>query len=510
LWVRTSHLFVPMAVRHCVLISIAFWGAGGISESGHGGIPESGNGAAETSKEVKADWKARFKRHRKEAKTSEPSVICAVNFTYLPFVLILILVSAGPWLWIGCNDSAKTSAWGTKAFSRWSSPSSVYDPADALLPLNSPNSEQAFEETMDADATSIWIPIVFTYMVAVSLLYLIKEPERWPELLTSYLMSFGMSIAINLSAYRRFGRPSPQDEYDVRPSMLINFAIYGGLLGIAYTVCFQPLERYFSSQAFPCCSGTHLNVDPLARWPAHLTKLTPSCGILSAFMWIMSEGLVEETGKAMWLFWRLRVTEGDLPRKCFFGQCSSRHAADCCGGWFKLAPSPRHVLLCALACGAGYDCLENIKHGFHRTPLPQEFEKTHHLRGVHPSLMMVVLSEFLTCNMHIAWTGLIGAGLAKQMFCRARDRVSLIATLLPSVILHGIFDWGLASLHGLFLRRHENSKTARLELTIFLIATIAMSFCTSCFLLHRRVQNLPTELMSPSRVTGGTPPLLQS
>lgn len=414
-----------------------------------------------------------------------PEVGHSSTVTIWLLITVALLANVSPWLWIGFRDNIKASAWGTKSFLNGGTPVSAGEKHKGEKSARGENTE----------ANSIWIPIAITYMVAVSILYLIKEPERWSELLTGYVLSFLLAFAILMYAYKRFGHAAGKSENDVSGALMMNFFIFGGLLGICFTITFQSVEQSLFSKAVPSCSMIYLNRDPVMREPSILKPLTPWCSVVSAIMWILVEGLVEETGKAMWLFWRLRRHERDMPRNCFFNQCSTLSGADCCGGFFKLAPSPRHVLLCALACGAGYQCLENVKYGFHRTPLPEGFAARHHFAGVHPSLLMVSFFTFLSSALHIVWTGLIGAGLATHMFGHPHERPSLIATVLPSIVFHGVFDWGLASLHNLAMRTEMNvmETDSDTHMRWAFLSTIVTCFGASCCLLYRRVKNLPKD-----------------
>merc|ERR1712072_943257 len=97
-----------------------------------------------------------------------------------------------------------------------------------------------------------------------------------------------------------------------------------------------------------------------------MTNNTTLCQVKSALMWVLTPGLVEETFKAVWLFLRLYRNPEDLPRRCCLGVLPAAHSYDC-GCWHKLAPTPYHVILCSLACGAGFECLENVFYVFCKT-----------------------------------------------------------------------------------------------------------------------------------------------
>merc|ERR1711957_773005 len=46
----------------------------------------------------------------------------------------------------------------------------------------------------------------------------------------------------------------------------------------------------------------------------------------------------------------------------------------------------------------------------------------------------------------MAWTGLVGVGLAKRLFLPEGSRPSLLVVILPSILLHGLFDYSLSSM----------------------------------------------------------------
>merc|ERR1712217_637756 len=87
------------------------------------------------------------------------------------------------------------------------------------------------------------------------------------------------------------------------------------------------------------------------------------CYAVSAIEWILTPGLIEETFKVVWLALRLHRTPSELPRTCCFGTLQAGHTNQC-GCWHKLAQTPYHVFVCAIACGAGFECVENVDYVF--------------------------------------------------------------------------------------------------------------------------------------------------
>merc|ERR1719420_2632436 len=97
----------------------------------------------------------------------------------LPLFVLTVLATAGPWLWIAFFNSTKVSAWGTTSMKPFLYSSPV--PHASSLTMERRLTAAKHAESENHTASGIWIPVVVTYLFAVSLLYLIKEPERWPE-----------------------------------------------------------------------------------------------------------------------------------------------------------------------------------------------------------------------------------------------------------------------------------------------------------------------------------------
>lgn len=168
---------------------------------------------------------------------------------------------------------------------------------------------------------------------------------------------------------------------------------------------------------------------------------TPQCDAIAAVMWILTPGLIEETGKALWLFFRFRRGPDQLPSHCCLGIFPASHSYDC-GCWYKLAPTPYHVILSALAAGAGFECLENIKYVFFNTDALQRLGSN----AGGSDLLQIAVMRCMTSGLHMVWTGIIGWGLARRLFLPEEERPCLLTVVLPSMVLHGMYDYSLSGL----------------------------------------------------------------
>merc|ERR1740121_174288 len=212
-------------------------------------------------------------------------------------------------------------------------------------------------------------------------------------------------------------------------------------------------------------------------------------------MWILTPGLVEETAKGMWLFFRLRRSTSQLPGRCCFGLFRAFHHNDC-GCWYKLAPTPYHVLLSALAAGAGFECLENVKFVFvdsHALP---------RLSAGNSNMLSMAVARCVSSGLHMVWTGLLGYGLARRLFLPEEQRWSLIAVLLPSIVLHGLYDYTTSAMAWVNLSRKVGmlSDEAAASDAGFLFFLMVASSLGSCCIL---AQLTGLRCCRPKRAGGG-------
>jgi len=246
--------------------------------------------------------------------------------------------------------------------------------------------------------------------------------------------------------------------------LLAVFFLSGGLLGALFACISEMLLMVSWDTLFPLC-----NIDRITR--KQPVPMTVECNGLLATMMILTPGMAEESFKAIWLFYRLRRRHTDVPSTCCW-ICPATRAFDC-GCWFKLAPTPYHVILAAMASGGGFEVFENLLYVF--------------LYGSHYQVTTGLVRAF-TAGLHVAWTGLIGIGLACRLFLPQNQRPSLPRVLLPSVLLYGLYDYSAVGLVSVSLdaekREIPNQETVALVLLFF--SMFLFTIFTTCILVGRR------------------------
>ncbi|CAK0877998.1 unnamed protein product [Prorocentrum cordatum] len=322
------------------------------------------------------------------------------------FLLVVLEHAVGPWIWIASRGTS-ASAWGTAAA-----------PGPAREPTESFGRELLGGRGRALSAVAVLFGAPLLWMLEGS-------RESLLDVLVCYTMCWLPSAILLIWAWGRLGKRN-----GVHPGLMANFFLSGAILGCAYAAFFEILEEMAWQMISPSCTAGNFDVGYTIAGQPFPRPMTVTCGISVAGMWILTPGLIEETGKAIWLFLRLRKSLGDLPETCF--GCLPANTSRVFCGWFKLAPTPYHVLLCSLAGGAGFECLENMKYVFSPSDrMPQE------------SPVEVVFARALSSNLHMMWTGLIGLGLARRMFPSGGPGSSLLCVVMPSVVLHGLFDFGI-------------------------------------------------------------------
>jgi len=262
----------------------------------------------------------------------------------------------------------------------------------------------------------------------------------------SYCLCWLPSFLLLFFAWWRVGVAN-----QVQAGLFAAFCISGGSLGILFAMVLEVMEEPAWSIVSPDCN--------LFKMP-----LTLKCAASASAMWVLTPGLIEETGEAMWLFFRLRRRVEDVPAGCCCGAFGARPGG-CCGCWYKLALTPYHVVLCALAAGAGFGVVENTKYVF---------------SGLLPAWELAV-ARVATSGLHMVWTGLIGWGLARRLFCTGCQRPSLLRVILPSIIMHGLFDYSLLGLSSLERYRTQvPSEERRVHIGGLFVITLFLSSCGAC------------------------------
>lgn len=353
---------------------------------------------------------------------------------------------ASPWICIGLRRDTATSAWGTP-------------PVDTLQPTTR-DLPDSFLRHLQGRSIWGWILIGCTLLVFRGLI--LCTPDHEAEVTISYICCWISSALVLNAAWRRVGRPNK-----VPVGLLANFFIHGGVLGTFFASFINSSLKALWGELSPNC-----NLQTMQR--------TPACHVGAAAMWVLTPGLVEETFKSVWLFFRLRRGPEDVPRRCCL--CLPSFRAYDCGCWYKLAPTPYHVFLCALASGAGFECMENLVYVFLHSGVllsgssdaPSEDAPS---KNVDPweLMLFIAMTRAVFSLMHMLWTGFVGLGLAAHLFLPEERRPRLITILLPSMCLHGFFDYALSAL------RAANPLVAVLLLLSLVTVSIG-SFVVICFL----------------------------
>merc|ERR1712194_472566 len=196
-----------------------------------------------------------------------------------------------------------------------------------------------FHEQLQGKRQCCKITIVIVFLVICGWWSFVAGPLVG---IIGFTTCFCLGVAIVFCAWHRVGKP-----HDVELSLLARFFLQGGFLATACAMVLEGLETPFWQNLEKGCIAGHGNHTTFA--------MTLPCNLEDAAQYVLSPGLVEESFKALWLLWVLRPNEAALPGKCCF--CFPVAG---CGCWFKLAPTPYHVILCALALGAGFESVENL------------------------------------------------------------------------------------------------------------------------------------------------------
>ena len=211
----------------------------------------------------------------------------------------------------------------------------------------------------------------------------------------------GAPVLILLLAWWRLGDGVPL-------GFLASMYLHSTILSIVLSAFGELLMTPIWARSFPDCQLGFTA-------PHAISPRTERCGFLGFAAWLSIPGMIEETFKAVWFFYRLRRSPNDVPETCCGGMFFSQSNGDC-GWWFKLAPTPQHVLLAAVAAGAGFEAVENLSYGLAA-------------KEVDLALPVVIIRGFFP--LHICWTGMIGVGLARRLFLPRKQSPSLFGMLWP-------------------------------------------------------------------------------
>jgi len=128
----------------------------------------------------------------------------------------------------------------------------------------------------------------------------------------------GLPVAILAFSWWRLGQ-------GVELGFVASMYLHSTLLGVACSFVGEFLLSLLWTASVPDCelgfTGTGKD--------AMLISLTEKCEVLGAAAWLGIPGVIEETFKAIWLFYRLRRSDADVPTTCCCGGCWSTSSRDC-------------------------------------------------------------------------------------------------------------------------------------------------------------------------------------
>ena len=193
-----------------------------------------------------------------------------------------------------------------------------------------------------------WAVVVAVLLLAAMGLQCAVD-EMGPGGVAVFLAS-GSPVLILFLTWRRLGD-------GVKPGFVASMYLHSTILGVALSLVGELLASNLWSRTFPNC-----NLGLGGSSQMVISPMTERCEVLGLAAWLCIPGVFEETFKVVWVFYRLRRSLKEVPETCCCGACWSVSSMDC-GWWFKLAPTPQHVLLAAVAAGAGFEAAENLNYG---------------------------------------------------------------------------------------------------------------------------------------------------
>ena len=142
----------------------------------------------------------------------------------------------------------------------------------------------------------------------------------------------GAPVLILLLAWWRLGD-------GVTLGFLASMYLHSTLLSVFLSAFTELLMTPLWTRSFPDCQ--------LGFTAAHaISPRTEPCEFLGFAAWLCIPGMIEETFKAVWFFFRLRRSVDDVPETCCCGMFFSQSSGDC-GWWFKLAPAATRTVGCS-------------------------------------------------------------------------------------------------------------------------------------------------------------------
>jgi len=210
--------------------------------------------------------------------------------------------------------------------------------------------------------------------------------------------------------------------------LMAEFFWWGGIGGVVLAVLGELITQEYFQGLLPTCNASVRPEDPDLL-----------CQALLLVQWVLTPGFWEELFKAVWVLLRFKSqarwaspdeeacgqrlrTEAVPRRTCFV------FPTTCCTFWWRLAKTPEAVFFGAMAAAGGFESIENIEYMF---PVLKSLEGD----SIAENLFRAVLS------VHVLWSGYVGIRLAQRQFKPHHERPSLATAFLPSMIIHGIWDW---------------------------------------------------------------------
>jgi RsiW-degrading membrane proteinase PrsW (M82 family) len=208
---------------------------------------------------------------------------------------------------------------------------------------------------------------------------------------------------------------------------------WGGIGGVLCAIIGEVNTSAFFAAISPDCNTgtTHIDDSP-----------SEACQVGLLVQLIMIPGFWEELFKAIWVCIRFKKEAmWTLPVEDVCGERTRtervpRTTCYCfpstiCTFWWRVASRPEAVFLSAMAAAAGFEAIENIEYMF-----PVTFNKRNSMEvNMAINLFRAVLAT------HVLWSGLVGIRFAQRLFAPDDKKPSLVMTLLPSMVLHGLWDF---------------------------------------------------------------------
>eukprot|EP00439_Symbiodinium_sp_Y106_P056331 s519_g7.t2 len=239
--------------------------------------------------------------------------------------------------------------------------------------------DDAFLRTLAGDGRVVIVAVLLVSFAGLCGTFEVLGPGG-----VAVFFASGAPVLILLLAWWRLGD-------GVTLGFLASMYLHSTLLSVFLSAFTELLMTPLWTRSFPDCQ--------LGFTAAHaISPRTEPCEFLGFAAWLCIPGMIEETFKAVWFFFRLRRSVDDVPE--------------------------------TFAAGAGFEAVENLEYGLAMASTEANM-----------ALPVVIIRGFFP--MHICWTGMIGVGLARRLFLPRKQSPSLFGTLWPAILLHGMSDYSV-------------------------------------------------------------------